>query len=287
MNTVSDNLREMASEIKNTLQTLLVEHSSIHKWNYDSSLFNSSGDSSWQKLDKEGLRVQSKILEEYRRFSAILRTLLLRQPKNSLKEFNDSNITILNAIEQQGSTWSKTSNEVFEKVSRGIDSITELIDNLHDNSESNVVYVPDTNALLYNPDLEKWHFDDVSHFSIALTPTVLSELDQQKVNHRVEDVRKKAEGLVKRIKEYRRRGKLTNGVTILKNKIDVFAVAVEPNFERTLPWLDSNNNDDRFLASTIEIMRLYSRSSVILITRDVNLQNKAEFALIPFDEPPS
>ena len=41
------------------------------------------------------------------------------------------------------------------------------------------------------------------------------------------------------------------------------------------------------LASTIEAMRMHPRSAIALITGDINLQNKATFAGVPFLEPPS
>jgi len=63
-------------------------------------------------------------------------------------------------------------------------------------------------------------------------------------------------------------------------------IATEPSVETTLPWLDLENNDDRFLAAVIEVMRNRPRSPVIIISRDINLQNKAEFARVPFVEPP-
>ena len=44
--------------------------------------------------------------------------------------------------------------------------------------------------------------------------------------------------------------------------------------------------DDRLLATVVEVMRLHPHSPVTLVTRDINLQNKAEFACIPFVEPP-
>ena len=55
----------------------------------------------------------------------------------------------------------------------------------------------------------------------------------------------------------------------------------------SLPWLQETNNDDRLLAYFLEIMRLHVRSTVILVTGDINLQNKAEYARLPFLEPPS
>ena len=115
---------------------------------------------------------------------------------------------------------------------------------------------------------------------------MLSELDLLKINHRNENVRKKAETIIRKIKEFRRRGKLTEIVTVVKNKIMIQAMAIEPDMKTTLQWLDPDNNDDRILAGVIEIMRVRPRSLVTAVSRDINFQNKAEFAAVPYEEPP-
>jgi len=130
------------------------------------------------------------------------------------------------------------------------------------------------------------HFNDISSFKIALTPIIIEELDKLKVNHNNQKVKSKSKKIINKIKEYRRRGKLTDGVKIVNNKIELYAVAKEPNLEKSLSWLDKDNNDDIFIASTIEIIRENLNSVVILVTADLNLQNKCEFANIPFLEPP-
>ena len=114
----------------------------------------------------------------------------------------------------------------------------------------------------------------------------MSELDKLKVNHRSESVRQKTEQLIRRIKEYRRRGPLRSGVPIVKGRVTLSAEPIEPNMDRSLPWLDPNSTDDRILASVIEVMRNSPGSPVALVTRDINLQNKAEFAAVPVLEPP-
>jgi len=54
----------------------------------------------------------------------------------------------------------------------------------------------------------------------------------------------------------------------------------------SLSWLDPTNRDDQFVASTIEVIRQYPRSAVTIVTGDINLQNKAELARLPFVEAP-
>ena len=56
--------------------------------------------------------------------------------------------------------------------------------------------------------------------------------------------------------------------------------------EQTLEWLDPTSGDDRIIAGVIDAMRRFPRSTVVLVTADVNLQNKAAFASLPFVEPP-
>ncbi|MDP2766348.1 MAG: PIN domain-containing protein [Candidatus Methanoperedens sp.] len=63
-------------------------------------------------------------------------------------------------------------------------------------------------------------------------------------------------------------------------------IAQEPNFNETLHWLDSSNNDDRIIASVLEIQRANPSATVVLVTSDINHQNKAEMANLPFLEPP-
>ena len=123
-------------------------------------------------------------------------------------------------------------------------------------------------------------------FTIVLLPVVLSELDSLKINHKNQTVRDKAERLIRQIKEYRRRGSLSEGVTIKRDSIILRTIAKEPVMADTLPWLQIDNNDDRLISHFIEVMRHYLHSKVLLITRDINLQNKMEYARLPFLEPP-
>jgi len=288
MRTVTDNLQEMAEGIQKLLEDLLLNHSSICMWNRPGgsvAVISAHGDYAYRELDEAGRQIQSKALEEYRRFYALVNVLLKGQPKDSLKLLSDSDMVLTQTIEQQH-TWCKNTREAFERAVESLQAQLNLLKHLYDSSDGEAAYVPDTNALLYNSALEAWTFEETPRFTLVLVPAVLSELDALKINHRNETVRRKAETLIRQIKEYRRRGKLTEGVPVVKDKIDIVGIATEPSVETTLPWLDLENNDDRFLAAVIEVMRNRPRSPVIIISRDINLQNKAEFARVPFVEPP-
>ncbi len=249
-----------------------------------SFIFITSEDYAYKKLTQDGRIVQSKLLEKYRHFYTLLTVLLKNQSKDTLKELSQANEEILKTIEQEH-TWCKNTEEALDNVVRLLQKQVGLLEQVYEFSNE-TVYIPDTNALICNPDLESWKFPETLRFTIALLPTVLSELDSLKVNYRNEGVRKKAGKLIRQIKEYRRRGKLSTGVPLIKNKTTIQAFAIEPDMENSLSWLDKNNNDDRILANVIEVMRIQPHSPVIIVSRDINLQNKAELANIPFTEPP-
>jgi hypothetical protein len=287
MATVVENLEKMKAELQQLLEELVVNHSSIYRWNDPSSGFlNVSGDCKWKELGPTGRQIQSKLLEQYRRFNSMLRALLREQPQDTLQTFAKTEGTILATIEQNECTWSTTTEKPLRAAKEALAIQHGLVSRLYDSSTGQTCYVPDTNALLYNPDLETWRFKDIPSFSIILTPTVLSELDSLKINHRNEQVREKAEKLIRQIKEYARRGDIHEGAPLLRGISSILAIAIEPRMEKSLPWLDPSSKDDRFIASVIEVMHGRSRSPVITVTRDINVQNKAAFARMPFVEPP-
>ena len=283
---VTNQVKKSTEEIKTIFEEFILKHSKIYCSNpRDSGFFISSGDYSWRELDNEGKLLQSKLKSKYTIYYSILKSLLKNQPQAEIKKLEESNKVITSAIEQNESTWDHSSEEVYDKICSSLSSITKLVDNLYSHNDISLL-IPDTNALLYNPEIETWKYSGFSNFTIILTPTILSELDQLKINHRNEEVRKKSLTLINKIKEYRRRGKLNEGVPIIKNIIYLQTIAFEPNMKESLPWFEENNNDDRFLASILEVMRHNIKSEVYLITSDINLQNKAEYSMIPFLEPP-
>lgn len=301
VNTVSQNLAEMVSAIKQSLARLL-ERSSVYHQPTEvtpsrmvSTPFGFErqtgsivvGYSGWNALSAEATQAQSVALSEYEKFAMLARVLLQGQPQKIVAEFSAKDHFILSAIQQNRSPTHASSAEVLKAVNLSLDRQLALVSQLYDASTGEACIVPDTNALLFNPSLEDWRFNEFPSFTIVLLPTVLAELDTLKVNHRVEDVRKKAEGIITRIKGYRGRGHLTEGVPLRKGVSGLLGWATEPRMETALPWFDNENADDRILASVFEVMRKFPHSPVVLVTRDINLQNKSELARVPILEPPN
>lgn len=146
--------------------------------------------------------------------------------------------------------------------------------------------VPDTNALYKNPSLELWAHDESA--TLVLVPQVLRELDGHKQHHPVEDVRRKAQGLLRRFEEYARRGDTLVGVPIA-GSLRFREVAVDADVGESLSWLRSGHADDQLLASVLDLRWSHPANAVTLVTEDRGLRNKARMAVVvtsPAPPPP-
>lgn len=236
----------------------------------------------WLPLKTEGKLAQAKTVKLFQHFAEITNALLAKVPGNVSRDYQRASSTIDNVVQLQG----LADSEAFSKANAAVVDILGIMKLLADQKQKEVIVVPDTNALIRNPAFEEWSFEGVMQFTIAITPTVTRELDELKINHRSEDVKRKAETIIRKFKDYRRRGSLTEGVVLVTDRILLRAYAIEPDVTHALPWLDPSNDDDRHIATTIEIMRDHLGSSVSIASHDINLLNKAEVARIPLLEPP-
>jgi len=166
-----------------------------------------------------------------------------------------------------------------------ISNFIKILDRLK-NSQPQIVIIPDTNSLLKSPDPANYNYiAKQPSFEFLFTPTVTKELDKLKITHRDNDFRKKVNSVIKRIKGFRTQGSLIYGVTYQKS-IMIRAIANEPKFDNLLEWLDKENDDDRLIATVLQEIIENPGNHTILVTSDINLQNKAEFAMINYCETP-
>jgi len=268
---------------------LLGQFSGMHPINtqYSSIIVcNPNGDHRWNDMLPDGKRIQTKLLPEIDRFTELVYTISQNMPNDSQQNLSDLLKQIRNSVEQNCATCWKTNDEAVEGFRDLIEQLINTLQDYYGDSSDDVIAIPDTNAFLGNPDIEHWQFKDIKHFTIILTPIILSELDELKINHRNETVRDKAIKIIRKLKEYCRRGTIGESVVIVTGRISLKSIASEPNMSKSLSWLDPSNADDRFLATTLEVIRSNLGDRVFIITGDINLQNKAEMAGIPFCEVP-
>jgi len=287
MDTFSQKIINELTSLQNETTSLLSTFSRISRRIFDTdSFFSANGNFGFDTLPSEAIPVQDRLFKTFNRVSEIISILLVNSLDKHKGEFENLRSKILSTISQNNFTLNKNVQEEVIYVSNNFEDVKKLISTLYPNSISEPILIPDTNALYANVNIESWTFNDFDKFILAITPSILRDLDRHKIEHRNESVRKKAITLINKIKEYRRRGKLSESVIIVKDKISLFTIATEPDFEKTLSWLDKSNDDDRLIGEALEIIREHGNSAVILITSDINLQNKCELADLVYLEPP-
>ena len=255
------------SEIRDQVILLLSVYSKIKRTIYPGDgIISMSGNYSYEGLPTDAIPLQDKILKDFN------------------IQFNIIEALIIDSAEHR--TWESSIAQAIDTLKKSFIKIMNELSQLYPYNDPRPIVIPDTNALYYNTEIEKWYFNDFNKFSIALTPSVLKDLDKHKIEHKNDSVRLKAIKLINMIKEYRRRGKLTDGVIIRKDIVDLKSIAIEPDFSKTLKWLDEKNEDDRLIAEAFEIMRSNCSRPAYIVTADINLQNKCEVADFSFIEPP-
>jgi PIN domain len=287
MKTAVDLLEAQRASLETLLRDFLLQHSALGERELPGAGIHVVGPNhSWATLDDRGRALQAKLLKEQSRFASLVNVLLRLAPEHSREDAAEASDVVRSMIEQSDVTWTSSTEEALDEALTALSIQVAAVKALYDPTPGQPVFVPDANAVVWNPDLEQWTFEGAARFSIVLTSTLLGELDDLKMPYRGESVRETAEGVIRRIKEYGRRGDIHAGVTLRRDRSTVRMTAAEPDFKNTLPWLDPTIKDDRLLAACLEIVREHPHSPVVLVTRDVNLQNKARLAGIQFVEPP-
>ena len=213
-------------------------------------------------------------------YFALIEPLL---PEKRLNDIQEVTKQVSMWIEKERNAPGPNVNDAIKNFSWELEkysSTIELLQSAYDKNEK--ILVPDTNALISNPELSEYASFFKEKISIFILSTVIAELDKLKIFNKNEEVRKKARSIISRLKGYRKQGDIiSEGVTISKS-ILLKLMPIEPDFDKTLSWLDPLNMDDRIIVSTLEIELKYLSSEVLLITNDLNLQNKAELAGIKY-----
>jgi hypothetical protein len=238
----------------------------------------------WEPLPPD-LRVLQRVLrEDAARWFQVVATLGLDVPSVASK-ISACEAQVMAVIDQDEARWSGDINKIAGQLWKDLTDLVKSLREVH-SSDAVGMLISDTNALLHNPALEEWRFAEVQPFQLVIVPVVLSELDELKEGRSGQSRTEKASRIIRQIKEYARRGTATRGVPLVSGVSTFRMVAAEPRMDRTLPWLDRHVNDDRLLASFLEIVRQDLNAPAALVTRDVNLQNKAAMIGVPWLEPP-
>lgn len=279
-----DKIRAQLESISNELSQLIRE-ASIKRMDRSRNVRVIAPEYYWGELNAEQKNDQIRLKRKYDRIAEVISALLRNAPKDIAKEVTDSDKRYRMWLEFE-SNWSlKPSSEENElRFKEDIEAVYKIISILSSGKDDDEIVIPDTNSIMFNPDPTSYRsLVGSGEFKFLLLPTVLNELDELKILHRNPDVREKANKCIKRIKGWRSQGSLQEGVTVDSN-IKISAAYQEPDMDNTLSWLDRENCDDRIVASILAVQAEYPNSKVLLVTGDINLQNKADAAFIEVNE---
>ena len=214
--------------------------------------------------------------------------LLFPDPPPDVKTRIGEGTKLINAwLKRPGGDHSVPSTIAAAKVSlrEGTKGLGELL-TMAAAADPGVVAIPDTNALIDAPDVATYgSVLGTDRFDVRLIAPVTAELDRLKREGRTPELREKVQSVIRRIKGFRDRGNLVDGVQ-LTHDVRFFSQAREPDFSRMPEWLDRDNADDRILACALELQGSHAAATVVLVTSDLNLQTKADAAGLPYVEPP-
>jgi rRNA-processing protein FCF1 len=243
----------------------------------------------WSPSDEATVAAQMELLGRY---SAWFNRFLLLFPhptpdvQSKIKEVDDF---IRRWVARDGTfdhSIPQTIQEAKAVAERRLAAFEELIGLAARQGDTALRVVPDTNALLRNPAVEDYApVIGAASYMVHIVTAVLAELDDLKDRGRTPDVRDKAEKVIRRLKGLRDRGSLAEGVTVA-GKVRLRLEHREVDTRSVLPWLDPSVPDDRITAAALRLQSDHPAGVVVLVTTDINLQNKADAVGLPYVEPP-
>jgi hypothetical protein len=250
-----------------------------------SSLIILASEYYWDEPTEKERLLQISIKKVYGHWIETFRLFTENLPDESKKKIEEIDKLIINWLEKKNE-WGASVPSTIPKAKSILESemqfLYQILELYAKIGKRQMILVPDTNALIQEPEPKTYRtLAGEKSITIVFLPTVLSELDGLKVKSSNPNFQKKVKSVISRLKGYRRQGNMLEGVTVEKT-ITLKMIASEPNFEKTFSWLDKENNDDRIVASTLEIQKENPSSVVCIVTSDINLQNKAEMARLSY-----
>lgn len=292
--TLAENLEEVLSEIVSTMEQLLdrstidyVPDRAARESARYGVVFLGLIDGAWGALDDRQRQLQRQILELWDPWFEQMRLLFSGDTQEAQRTIEDAAKQVAAWIHRSGHEFliPRTITEAKVVFRKMVEPLYAALRSLEVENGA-VVAIPDTNVLIRTPDVTIYGAVlGTSEYVVLFVPGVLGELDEHKVNHRNPEVRAKAQSMSGRIKGWRNQGDLAKGVRV---KGDVWArvEGKEPDFSKTLSWLQPDVVDDRIIATILELQRRHPGDRIVLLTGDTLMLAKADAASVPTADTP-
>lgn len=274
-------LKEEIERFELKIDQFISTHISIKPINSQNSklvFISVEGDHFFKKLDGSGILAQKVLITEFNSICAQF-DKLLTTPKEA--EQIERTKHVVQKIVMQNST-------VFRAdLTNSKSALSKLIENLQNQylpRKFDLIVAPDTNIFYHNNQLEQWKITGFNRFEILIAPTVFLELDKHKTEHNIREIKNKAQKIVRQFKEYRRRGKLNDGIKINGDRVILRAKAAANNSSNYPDWLNHKNMDDLLLIHVLNEISTKPHERIAIMSEDNNLLNKCELLSIPYVE---
>jgi rRNA-processing protein FCF1 len=244
----------------------------------------------WESSNEVTSAAQMSLLERYSNWFDRFILLFSHPTRDVSRKISEADKFVRRWVVRDGgfdSSIPQTTLEAKKIAALQLASFDDLLDIAILKGDQTLRLLPDTNALLRNPSAEDYVTAvGSSNYTVHVVTAVLSELDDLKDRGRTPEVREKAEKVVRRLKGLRDRGNLAEGVKVAGN-VYLRLEHREVDTPSVLSWLDPTVPDDRILAAALRIQSDNPGGIVVLVTADINLQNKADAVGLPYTEPPA
>jgi hypothetical protein len=267
----------------------------VHRFDRDAGMlvFPMAADFYFDTLSPPQQAAKMKAKRGYETFSDVVRVLLRAAPETLLSQWKEADEGFRERWIELGTNHALTPDRTRNEAALRKDAaaLEQALSVLHGVGEIGVLLVPDTNSLVDQPDPTLYRtIASRNDFRFVLLPPVLDQLDDLKITHKNPDVREGAKRAVTRIKGWRdqarRAGGTLNDGTVVDGSITVQSLHIEPDMKGSLSWLDASVADDRIIAAVLAVAAEHPAARVVLVTGDVNLQNKADAAMLETADTP-
>lgn len=251
--------------------------------------FMGAADWGWAPSDPTTTVMRMKLKERYMDWHNRMRLLFPHPTPEVAKRLNDLSDFFLRWLDRPDSydhSISKSVDQAQGVLKKNVQAFEELLNLSAGQGDGVLRLVPDTNSLIRNPDFASYSRAIGSiNYWVHILPTVLRELDDLKDRGKTPELREHAQGVVRRLKGLRDKGRLAEGVKLTKT-ITVRLEHREVDAPSIVEWLDPTIPDDRIAAGALALQSAFPDGTVILVTSDLNLQNKADVLGLPYVETP-